>query len=514
MRFAWPLLAGITVTTTVFVLKGPLDLNVSPSSQTETEKQAKKEKANHEELILVSTSTRNSTVRVRVNGAQNERPLRSRSNDVPSPLSVSETKHENPRLPDATKAVKPSDVSITTSSSGGVKVPSNATFSVLSANEKGTDHDRGRPQLVLHIGPHKTATSTIQCDFTFHSEYLDRTAAFVYIGRRYAECRPQGRSSKYQVDTRQLISCLDRHDVIKRPCDKRTEWQQLETLLTSLAKKKKNVVISDEAFSRMKTSTENMKLLEETLSKHFSVQVVVVYRRYYEWLLSMYNEKYKPLFRRRRYQQWPDNHGVEIRPFVDYYRRALHNQGFGGYQLKAEKANFHPAEWLRQLWQPFFSNTIVFNMHDEEGRLMTNFIKKVFPSTVDASKYMQQHQAPAMTNPSLNLNHDMLAVAAYQKGLVRRKLKRRQVAFAVEGLYKQFQSKHNSTITVPMVCLTQSEQESLLNRSLALERTVFGVDGNKKQHELEFAEARHHFCNVDTKKVVANKAWQKFFSSL
>jgi hypothetical protein len=260
-----------------------------------------------------------------------------------------------------------------------------------------------------------------------------------------------------------------------------------------------------------------MKLLEETLSRHFSVKVVVVYRRYYEWLLSMYNEKYKPLARRRKYQEWPDRHGVAIRPFVDYYRRALHYQGIGGYQLKAEKANFHPAEWLRQLWTLFFSNTVVFNMHDddEEGTaLMTNFMKQVLPSNMDAGKYMQQHQAPSMTNPSLNLNHDMLAVAAYQQGLVRTKLKRRQVAFAVERLHKQFQSNHNTTIFVPMVCLTQSEQETLLNRSYALERTVFGVDGNKKQHALEFAGARNHFCNVDTNKVLANKSWQKFFSSL
>jgi hypothetical protein len=479
MRSSWPLLVGITVTAIVFVLKGPLDL-LPPISESETPKQTKK-------LISTHSST--------VKDAQNEPPLRPKSNGR---LDVS---------------LSP----ISSSSTFGAKVPSNVTFPLL--NEKGDDgddddDDDGRPQLVLHIGPHKTATSTIQCELTFHNEYLDREASFVYIGRQYSECLRKRHPSKYQVDTRQLISCLDRHDVVKRPCNKRTEWQRFEALLETIAKKNKNVIISDEAFSRMRTSRENMELLEETLSKHFRVKVVVVYRRYYEWLHSMYNEKYKPLFRRRKYQEWPDHHGVEIRPFVDYYRRALQYQGIGDYQLKAEKANLHPAEWLWQLWTPFFSNVVVLNMHNEEGTLMTNFIKQVLPGTKDATRYMQQHQAPSKTNPSLNLNHDMLAVAAYQQGLVRKKLKRRRVAFAVERIHKQLQSQRNTTISVPMVCLTQSEQEALLNRSLALERTVLGLDGNKEQHELEFAGARDDFCNVNTNVVLANKAWQNFFSSL
>jgi hypothetical protein len=127
---------------------------------------------------------------------------------------------------------------------------------------------------------------------------------------------------------------------------------------------------------------------------------------------------------------------------------------------------------------------------------------------------MQQHKAPYKANPSLCLDHDILAVAAYQQGLVSKKLKRRQVALAVEKFYEKLQSTHNRTISLPMVCLLQHEKDALLNRSLALERTVFHDDGDEEQHALVFAMARDKFCNVDTKEVLASKAWQIFFSSL
>ena len=401
----------------------------------------------------------------------------------------------------------------TSSSAVAEHVRSNATLPLLNEEVDGED---GRPLVVLHIGPHKTASSTIQCEFTHHYEVLYKEASFAYIGRQYPECQ-QKRSTRtrYQVDTRQLVSCLNRHDADNRPCDKRSEWKDFETLLEALARKKKNVIISDEVFARMTTSSESMELLKETLSRRFRVKVVVVYRRYYEWLFSMYNEKYKPLGRRSRYQEWPgSHHGIEMRTFVDYYRRSLQYEGFGGYQLKAEKANLHPAEWLRQLWTLYFSHVVIFNMHQAGETLVTNFMHQVLPGTEDAIKYIRQHKAPYKVNPSVCLDYDILGVAAYRQGLVRKKLKRRQVSFAVEKLFKTFQTKHNKTISLPMVCLLQNEKDTLLNRSLALERTVLHDIGDKEQHTLAFAEARNKFCNVDTKEVLANKAWQKFFSSL
>ena len=394
-----------------------------------------------------------------------------------------------------------------------VHVRSNATLPLVNEEDDGKD---SRPLIVLHIGPHKTASSTIQCEFTHHREFLYREASFAYIGRHYRECRrkPSPRP-RYQVYTRQLISCLDRHDADKRPCDRRKEWKDFETLLEALARANKNVIISDEAFSRLTTSSETMELLKTTLSRHFRVKVVVVYRRYYEWLLSMYNEKYKPLRRRSRYQERPgSHHGIAMRTFVDYYRRSLQYEGFGGYQLQAERANLHPTEWLRQLWTRYFSHVIIVNMHQAGETMGTNFMRQVLPGTEDAIKYMQQHKAPYKANPSVCLDYDILAVAAYQQGLVTRKLKRRQVSFAVEKRYKKLKSTHNRTFALPMVCLLQHEKDAILNRSLAFEHSMLHDNGDTEQHTLAFAEAQTKFCNVDTKEVLASKAWQKFFSSL
>jgi len=386
-----------------------------------------------------------------------------------------------------------------------------------SVQNTATKPDR-RPWLLVHIGPHKTGTSTIQCELSFLKEYLRNRSSTEYIGRVYRSCLsdPTAHVSN-TIDTRSLVRCLDQHSD-SSPCSDREEWIEFARLLEKLAANQTNVIMSDEAISRAKLTDSNLRLFNATVSEHFRVKLVVVYRRYWEWLLSMHNEKYKPRSYRKRFRIWPDEQGGEsMESFPVYYRRLLQWQGFGGYQMAAERQDVHAAYYLKEQFRRHFDDVRIFNMHQQTGTLLDNFVQTIVPDLQGAYAKRTSHR-DTHHNPSANLDYDLLATAARKRGLLRYSLQRRHVTHAVAGILGSFSYSNQTTTTiggaVPLECLTDTERATLLNRSLALERHMFPKDADDwvEPHQAAFAEA--NFCNVDTDQALADPVWQQFFQSL
>jgi len=172
-----------------------------------------------------------------------------------------------------------------------------------------------RPKLYIHIGPHKTASTTLQTDLTY---YQDRLAQdnIIYLGRYYHPyIGPEGRlvlnradDSAIQTATRDIFrGCW--HDKI-RDC-----VEDLNKLLLNKFDRRPyhalpNLLMSDEAFLKMfddwvpaanaggengtTAVTATMKehinqhyvLLQEVLGREWDVTIVLAYRRFYEWLPS------------------------------------------------------------------------------------------------------------------------------------------------------------------------------------------------------------------------------------
>lgn len=481
-------------------------------------------------------------------------------------------------------------------------VPSSSSLERSYNNNNNNDNRqnsrRRRPILVLHVGPHKTATSTLQCDLSYyfaaaaapqqqppqpsknqHYDSNNETMAddddnsnnnFVYLGRQYGECLPRSNNKNKQsktgaaaaaakyasADTRRLIACLDRHHSSTKPCDATSGFARFERTLSSLAQQQQNAILSDEAFSRMKMvrSDDNNghQLLLATLHRYFEVRLVVNYRRYFAWLLSQYNEHYKPLPNRKHYQRWPTvgsgngddergrgrggGGGSPMRPFVEFYQRLeeqLRNKtdidrvrsaaAKGDYPLAAARSNLHPAAYLLQLWTRqatscniTLEKTVVVNIHDDDNEsgnddVTGKFVRQAL-SKEAYEKYRQQmdndkssQRPPGRPNPSWNLDYNMLAVEARAQGLFDTKhnnprLTRSRVARYVERLFAE---KAINPANLPRVCLNETQLRQFRDRSLDLERTLF--DNNqlplsstttrsqlerwRERHEADFANA-------------------------
>lgn len=403
------------------------------------------------------------------------------------------------------------------------KIDSNNNTTSNSANSTTREH---RPILVLHVGPHKTGTSTIQCDLTYFQHLLHEEASFTYIGRQYRECmhpRVKSAAHSFGIDTRRLISCLDRHD--KEPCGSKKEWAHLTKTLAALAAHRQNVIISDEAFSRMKINDRNLAFLHRALNQYFEVRVIIVYRHFYSWLLSQYNEHYKPLGNRKFYQKWPGEGGKPIHTFAHYYERQLEQHSHignyqiaadgGNYQLASAVRNLHPVVYLAQRWNAYAEKIVIVDMH-QVGDLTTNFVHHALSPEASAIYSTRQGRAPGRPNPSLNLDSDRIVVRAREMGLLRKstRLSRRALSHYVE----QILDKKARPESLPWTCVNETKLDHLMKQSLLFESLTFPDVSNAtlQRHESTFREdvKRRKFCNLNADSLLSMAFAHGLFATL
>ena len=251
-------------------------------------------------------------------------------------------------------------------------------------------------------------------------------------------------------------------------------------MLSTRAHNNENLLLSDEAFSRMKYNDNNLSLLLTTIQERFHVRLVLYYRQYFSWFLSQYNEHYKPLPRREFLQKWPGEGGKRIRPFVEYYTQYQKEVGVGkshqsaadkgNYQLAGSRLNVHPIVYLKNRWtDPNLAapvqDVVIMDMHEDEGGVTFQFIQKaVSPELATAfQKHQQQHSntMPLRKNPSLNLDFDIMSVQAREQGLFPKHetLARRRVAVFAE----QILQKNMSLAEMPHICLDEDQLQHFLN---------------------------------------------------
>ena len=377
-----------------------------------------------------------------------------------------------------------------------------------------------RPLLLFHIGPHKTGTSAIQCSLTHFGSLLHSKESFTFLGRSYlSECQNKKKPlkiTKKELNTRVLIDCLNNHT--QNPCEKTNEWKKFENLLNPQYSNITNIVISDEAFARVDYTPENLVLLHSLLTKNHRTRIVVGYRDYSEWVLSRFNEVIKNKY---VYDDVFQNHKQK---FFTKIIKIILNRGEGldsqkkyhHYFGRALAANIHPTDWLKRLFESYFDDVVVFNIHtqNKNSELATSFLRSVVPAShtiSNATLSKIDKWAPQKPNKSINIGYLILAEAAYEKGMI----KNTNITLkALTAYIKERCEKQDANYL--MICITKEEQDSLFQLSLSYKRKLFSdiLQGNKDNYQVELLPAvDEKFCDIDTEKTLADKGWNKFFKS-
>jgi hypothetical protein len=183
----------------------------------------------------------------------------------------------------------------------------------------------GRPKLVIHIGPHKTATTTTQAELTF---FQDRLALddYLYLGRLYYPY-DNGERMVLNRTPDSTLQTLFRNMFQK--CWRDTKEQCVQDLRDRLHSqfdpRMPNLLISDEALLKLyddpsdSERNENFVILKDILGRDFDIVIIVTYRRFFEWLPSAKHQKDKPTGEASK-TQWPGKSlsraGIAPRPLL------------------------------------------------------------------------------------------------------------------------------------------------------------------------------------------------------
>jgi len=425
---------------------------------------------------------------------------------------------------------------------------------------------RDLPNFVLHVGPVKSGTTSIQEDI--HTKRIKRLL----------------RQDNYEVIDHEIIhntKLLERRESLGNssstsPLEFSKDFIQV---IDSTRDTGMNIFGSSE-YLRKPTRGECKAWKNEILyankrgssrqdySKKWNLQVVITYRRLHQFLPSTWNQQYKyfrinwrPIHLDHRH--WPGIDGdIRIPSFEEWFVETYFGQSYP-----------HPAHETFDAWRGCSDEIKILNIHDlvlangtqkVESDLTSNFICKAFSDanltcsklfekasrknnddtqsirTHERSKKANRRRA-SRENTSVNLNYDILAVYAYEEGFIgseteqkfdRKKLKRRHVTrktqeFAELNDLNLIMKCPNTTVLDFIYnwsleseewALSKIHQQESLKRGSVENYTSsnmpFSLSKDQKSNfdaDWERLISEEKFCSVDATETLKQAKWRKFF---
>jgi hypothetical protein len=390
----------------------------------------------------------------------------------------------------------------------------NKNKNAISSGEnpsKNATIDPHRPLLILHVGPPKTATTTLQ-NFLSHYRTLLRQDNYDFVGTFPGE----------NMDHNPFLSGVGRscgrsvHRAImhgKKPMDVAC-WARMKKELAKSRQTGVNIILSEENLS---VDTYSLRPIFELLvqEQEWSVKIVVAYRRFHEWIISAKNQAERPSSRQLRRNRWTQQSGLPTLPHYPYIEEVIN----GSRQMPM----WYTDNVVRRYEEAGFdsNDVVVWNLHaNDYSNIVESFFCDVLTGAVKTCAESQRLRAKDIprANPSMPLEYDMLAVAAAEQGLVNLTFVRANVAIVAQVQQEHFLGK--TARDFAMKCLPRHELEPLLQTAIQYESELLPEFHSSKlgrvalKASFELAVQDKKYCSVDTETVLQDPAWQAFFQNL
>jgi len=376
---------------------------------------------------------------------------------------------------------------------------SNDYHQLRDHHQRMNEDSSGSKEAVLHIGPPKTGTTTIQYASDIFRKKLKEDGfdmPWVVAG----VTKQKNTNGRYEV--------LDRNQVNFAMCfiqSKRKElYICLKQLLTSgleIANQNRNIFISTETFSRPDI---DIHALSEYLKLWEKITVVVGYRRYYDWIMSAYNQNHK------------------VKPGVDNLGLLSQKTSFYDFMLndiegvKAQETS-HTYQVI-QRYKQYFNNIVVLNIHDTSKELVEAFYCDAMQNAQKMCEEVKELEVESK-NLSKPLSYVELLAAAHDAQLIYLE-SNREVDVALEKIEEHQESTLGLSIhDFPMKCLPPNMLAELLEKSLKFEKEVvpefFASPLGEAALRSDFEEkSKGKMCSIDFEATLKTVEWLDFFMSL
>ena len=374
-----------------------------------------------------------------------------------------------------------------------------------------------RPKLILHVGPPKTGTTSIQCGLSRFSGELAKMDNYYYMGTK---C-PEG-SSEYDIQKQtgsepmkplfEIYAYIPTHRDLPSHVAEKLDLHH---------RQKHNIIISAEKFSILDDSEKTLSHMQSLFPPDkWDIQVIVTYRRYYEWIPSIWYQKFVGKYRGqisdvflRRMKHYPS---TTIEQIILKEHPTIYSALTYGKKFPVTFFDFHQS-----------------NDNNDGDDLVTNFICHAIPDAHGTCELIHQSN---ITHENMRISNDqnawLLQREAHERGLLGKRINKR----ITDAITSKFNAMYNDTKPVPQICMKEEDEQLLWKTSYAAEKYIM-IDNPalfsrmflgkeidkilnetelKKRHLSNFQEfkQRGKLCNIDFNKIIEDPEWKNLFSSI
>jgi len=358
--------------------------------------------------------------------------------------------------------------------------------------------DDSKPYLIMHIGPSKTGTKTIQKDSV---RFTDVLALDGYIYGGIGAIRGHRKPTVHIFD---IDDCLYETAHLLRSTNNKTMAVRVPCWRSRMSGMKefypKNFVLSEEMYSYKIKSKKDYDALKIAF-KDWNLLFVATYRRYAEWLLSTLKEKF---FSKHKfvgsYSTWKtgrcENKWQYIQQFL--YKKEFRSGRY--YNIDQTTLGMKAAN------VPYK----ILNFHDKR-HITSALYCDIIPNTPKTCQHSLTQESVENAKMIMSSTCSNIAYDAQKAGLINAT---NQTRHQVNMQCEYFMNANNIThADLPLLCPTQAMLEKLLQKSLAFEQMIlpdfFASDRGEAEHNKSFwimAHERKEFCDVNTKKLLKGQS--------
>ena len=344
-------------------------------------------------------------------------------------------------------------------------------------------------KVMFHMGVHKTGSTSIQNALNLQAFQDSLMEDNFIVGN--VDGSGYGTKSALAKCFKNKQSCSSRSSQTTSAFVKRIE----EALVGN-----HNLVLSSEQFDYFRKA----KKIKRFFHEFDDVQVILFYRRFFEWILSMYMQNK----RNGWMKSWARGDSGNRKNFVTF----LASRNISSYVIKEPRYTVSAYKYYKKHF-----NVSLVNMHAGTGDSLTNFLCSPVLNTPRTCRKRQRNELQVGRSNQVSGRevYDEIAMAAYAGGLV--DVEKYSRGTARRMIQEHQESYLNRTATdFPLICPPMHQLNELLEVSIKVEREYFpdffeAEQEDKLREKFHKMVSRSQFCSVDTKKVLDDPQWKTYF---
>uniref|UniRef100_A0A7R9ZTF0 Sulfotransferase domain-containing protein n=1 Tax=Craspedostauros australis TaxID=1486917 RepID=A0A7R9ZTF0_9STRA len=429
-----------------------------------------------------------------------------------------------------------------------------------SINADIVNDGRKKPKFFLHIGPSKTATTTIQKDLVemFKLRVLQQDN-YAYWGRYGGKARHKGikieplrklfendcqndlnfflwRYNRTQDESVSGTNIGGSSGNVTTPLEVPECIVDAKAVLDVLRLDQTSLIASDEAhsyFGRFVTymgvyRNPNFFSNMHAIFEGWDVVIVIAYRRMFEWMLSCVKETNAKigLYEKYTMHRWPAERGLPMQQPWPQARDWTSGQDSTHFAINGTLTDSYMyMDGSTQMWREGGFEVRFLNVHAKR-HITQQLVCDIIEDAPKSCKYLEgRSENPVHNSRDMQWYiYNQIIYAGASRYIIGKGVQREKTRIqATDELVQYHQTVLNKTIAdLPLACPTDDDLDSLLNASLRMEEEWmpqwYASPQAQEAHRSSFRRLAYdklEFCSIDTKRLFEGvKIWTGLLEAL